>query len=56
MTIVVAPPPRPLPADEGEADRLLAEALVSLTPRDAAVSVAGRPGLPAASSTLGRSR
>lgn len=46
VTIVVAPPPLPLPADEGEAERLLAEALLSLTPRDAAASVARATGLP----------
>lgn len=46
VTIVVAPPPLPPPVDGGEAERLLAKALASLTPRDAAASVARATGLP----------
>ncbi len=46
VTIVVAPPPEKRPVAEDEADRLLDAALLEMSPRDAAASVAKATGLP----------
>lgn len=46
VTIVVAPPPPPPPLADAEVDRLLGEALESMSARDAAAAVAEATGLP----------
>ncbi|HYN38526.1 MAG TPA: 16S rRNA (cytidine(1402)-2'-O)-methyltransferase, partial [Rhodospirillales bacterium] len=46
VTVVIAPPLPPLPPGADEADRLLADALARLSPRDAATAVAHATGLP----------
>jgi 16S rRNA (cytidine1402-2'-O)-methyltransferase len=46
VTIVVAPPPPAPPPSDAEADRLLVDALVNLSARDAATAVARVTGLP----------
>ena len=46
VTIVVGPPPEPPPVAGDEADRLLADALGRLSPRDAVAEVAAATGLP----------
>ncbi|MBK8174487.1 MAG: 16S rRNA (cytidine(1402)-2'-O)-methyltransferase [Rhodospirillales bacterium] len=46
VTVVVGPPAPAQPVDADEADRRLSEALNTLSPRDAAASVAAATGLP----------
>jgi 16S rRNA (cytidine1402-2'-O)-methyltransferase len=46
VTIVVGPPPTAPPIEEAEAERLLADAMLRLSPRDAAAQVAAATGLP----------
>lgn len=46
VTVVIGPPPPPLPVEDAEAERLLVDALSRMSARDAAASVAERTGLP----------
>ena len=46
VTVVIGPPPPPLPVEDAEAERLLVDALGRMSARDAAASVAERTGLP----------
>ena len=46
VTIVVAPPLAPPPPADAEVDRLLGEALESMSPRDAATEIAKATGMP----------